>query len=61
MVWGTFFHVCLFDRGGGGLKMFGQCLYRANTFQKGASLRQWGMIWIKFVVFQATFDNVMKS
>ena len=32
-----FFYVCLFDRGG--LKLFGQCPYRANTFQKGASLR----------------------
>ena len=28
MVWGTFFHVWLFDRGGeGGLKLFGQCPY----------------------------------
>ena len=40
MVWGTFFlHVCPFDRGGGGLKLFWQCPYRTNTFQKGASLR----------------------
>ena len=31
-----------FDRlteGVGGLKLFGQCPYRTNTFQKGASLR----------------------
>ena len=34
-----FFHVCPFDRGGGGLKLFGQFSYRTNTFQKGASLR----------------------
>ena len=34
-----FFHVCPFDRGGrGGLKLFGQCPYRTNTFQKGDSL-----------------------
>ena len=26
---------------GGGLKLFGQCPYRANTFQKGASLTIW--------------------
>ena len=39
MVWGTFFHVWLFHRGGeGGLKLFGQCPYWTNTFQKGASL-----------------------
>ena len=25
-------------RGGGGLKLFGQCPYENNTFQKGASL-----------------------
>ena len=34
---GHFFHVCPFDRGGVGLKLFGQCPYRTNTFQKGAS------------------------
>ena len=33
-----FFHVCPFDRGGGGLKLFGQYPYRANIFQKVASL-----------------------
>ena len=33
-----FFHVCPFDRGGGGPKLFGQYPYRTNTFQKGASL-----------------------
>ena len=51
MVWGIFtpplpvdglghffFHICPFDRGGVGLKLFGQCPYRTNTFQKGASL-----------------------
>ena len=27
---------CLTE-GGGGLKLFGQCPYRTNTFQKGAS------------------------
>ena len=36
MVWSTF-HVCLFDKGGGGLKLFGQCPYRTNIFQKGLS------------------------
>ena len=39
MVWGTFFHVCPFDKGGGVLKLFGQCPYRTNTFQKGVSLK----------------------
>ena len=39
MVWGTFFfHVCPFDRGGGALKLFGQWLYRTDTFKKGTSL-----------------------
>ena len=33
-----FFHICLFDRGGGALKLFGQWLYRTNTFKKGTSL-----------------------
>ena len=40
---GHFFHVCLFDRGRGGLKLFGQCPHRTNTFQKGASLRNLGL------------------
>ena len=51
MAWSTFFPTfarrceglpgwfeapfCLFDRGGEGLKLFGQCPYRTNTFQKG--------------------------
>ena len=39
MIWGTFFlHVCLFDREGGDLKLFWQCPYRTNTFQKGGFL-----------------------
>ena len=35
-----FFHICPFDRGVAvcGLKLFGQCPYRINTFHKGASL-----------------------
>ena len=35
-----FVHVCPFERveGGGGLKLFWQCPYRTNIFQKGASL-----------------------
>ena len=50
MVWGIFtpplpvdglghffFHICPFDRGGVGLKLFGQCPYRTNIFQKGPS------------------------
>ena len=28
---------CFTERGGG-LKLFGQCIYRTNTFQKGAFL-----------------------
>ena len=31
---------CTFDRRGEGLKLFGQCPYGNNTFQKGASLRE---------------------
>ena len=34
-----FLHICPFDRGGGCLKIFGQCPYRTNTFQNGAFLR----------------------
>ena len=34
MVWGTFFHFCLFGRGGGGLKLFGQCPYIEPTHFK---------------------------
>ena len=36
MAWGIFLFPCLTE--GGGLKLFGQCPYRTNTFQKGASL-----------------------
>ena len=39
MVWGTFFPRLPVWQGGGGLKLFGQCPYRTNTFQKGASLK----------------------
>ena len=50
MVWGTFFlRVPIRQRGGGmgwggvgGLKLFGQCTYRTNTSQKGASLMMIG-------------------
>ena len=39
MVWSTFFPCSpVWQRRGGGLKLFGQCPYRTNTFQKGASL-----------------------
>ena len=31
---------------GGGLKLFGQCPYRTNTFQKGASLKSTCLNWI---------------
>ena len=35
------FEMCCFHMGlGGRLKLFGQCPYRTNTFQKGASLRE---------------------
>ena len=36
---GAFFpHICRLTEGGGCLKLFWQCLYRTNTFQKGDSL-----------------------
>ena len=39
MVWGTFFSMfARLTEGGGALKLFGQCPYRTNIFQKGASL-----------------------
>ena len=41
MVWDTFFSTFARLTEGGGLKLFGQCPYRANTFQKGASLTIW--------------------
>ena len=34
MVWANFFHVFPFDREGGSLKLFGQCPYITNAFQK---------------------------
>ena len=38
MVWDTFFPRLPAWQRGGGLELFGQCPYRATTFQKGASL-----------------------
>ena len=39
MVWGTFFHVCLFDKGVVYSNFGNAHPYRTSTFQKGASLR----------------------
>ena len=38
MVESTFFHVCPFDRGVGGLKLFGQCHLEPIHFKKGHPL-----------------------
>ena len=42
-----FFQVCLFE-GGGGRKLFGQCPYKTNSFQKGASLTGTTLICLPF-------------
>ena len=58
-------HVCPFDRGGV-LKLFWQCPYRTNTFQKRASLRyamtcssSWKQIFLAAKFFQKAMRNFM--
>ena len=56
-------------QGGRGLKLFGQCPYRTNTFQKGASLHLWilqNRIWIQYrllchITINNTFPNQPSS
>ena len=38
MVWGTFSHVCLFDRGGGGLSYLGNAHREPTHFNNGLPL-----------------------